>query len=534
MEVLKSIFCVMLEMSIVSSIIGVVTLLLNKILKNKISPKWLNIIWIVFLITLVNPFRVQSSFSIYNLLSYDNIINTEEKGIFINEALDKHTNYKSYTNSNSDVLNENSTIQSGKRQIQLISEEQVAILIDNILISSVSIYIVGILIGIIINVIANIQINNKTKKKFENERLNTILQHAKKKIKFYKNVELIKQEIITSPAVYGIFNIKIFLTEDILNMSDEEIELIFLHELLHIKNKDIYFNKFIQLLKILYWFNPVVYYLLNSVKREIELVNDENVIEQLEDDKRKLYCKTLLKVALISNNKYCSTLSIVNRASDLEDRIRMIRENEKFLKNKVLIISLVLILVLGITVCFATNKIATKTDDELCNVVINYDENSINVEKNSDIIETLNERTENNKIKNNANPIEGNLVITSTYGKRVHPLTKDEIFHNGIDIKAEQGEKVKAITTGEITYADFDFKNGNSIKIKHIDENTHEIYYSYYAHLSKINVEVGDIVDCGEKIGEVGSTGYATGPHLHLEIIDMEGNTMDPVKFIDL
>ena len=107
-----------------------------------------------------------------------------------------------------------------------------------------------------------------------------------------------------------------------------------------------------------------------------------------------------------------------------------------------------------------------------------------------------------------------------------------EISHDGIDIKALTGDKVMAIANGIIEAAEFDAEKGNLIKIKHLNNENGKIYYSYYAHLSKIEVEIGDKVSVGEKIGEAGSTGKATGPHLHLEIRDAEYNSVDPLEFL--
>ena len=84
MEILKSIFSIIFEMSLMASVVGLVTLMINKLLKNRISPKWLNILWVVFLVTLINPIKIQSEYSIYNLWNYNNM--ADEREIIIKEA----------------------------------------------------------------------------------------------------------------------------------------------------------------------------------------------------------------------------------------------------------------------------------------------------------------------------------------------------------------------------------------------------------------------------------------------------------------
>lgn len=520
MEILKSIFCVLFEMSIVSSIIGCVTLLIKNILKYKVSPKWLNVIWIVFLISLVNPIRIQSNFSIYNLFNYENIILKEEIPK-INEALDKHTMNGSNVNNNykNDVNEENNIIKN--------SDITIGNLVSIVLLPLSIIYFIEVIIKVIIKLVVYIKVHINSKDYFHIQRLNEILESVKSKIGLDKDVKLINQKAVKVPSVYGIFNTKILLTDEILELSDEEIELIFMHELLHIKNGDILLNKFIQFLKVIYCFNPIIQYLLNNLKKEIELVNDEHVIDNLEKNKINLYCKTLLKISLLSNKKLCTTLSIVSRASDLEDRIKMIKGKENFMKNKILIVSLVLIIVLGITVCFATNKITMREE----NIVV-YDSTKENSNEEFRNNSYIGDKIES--INSTVKPLEGTISISSEYGTRIHPITSVENFHSGIDMAAEKGEKVMAITTGTVEYAGYDFKNGNAIEIKHINQETNKIYYSFYAHLSKIDINVGETVEAGEKIGEVGSTGMATGPHLHLEIRDANKNTVNPRDYIEL
>ncbi len=119
-------------------------------------------------------------------------------------------------------------------------------------------------------------------------------------------------------------------------------------------------------------------------------------------------------------------------------------------------------------------------------------------------------------------------IRTSNFGYRVHPVTKKSgTFHSGVDIAAKAGTPVYASADGEITTAEFK-KNGygNLIIIAHSDDLA-----TYYGHLSKIAVREGKKVRKGDYIGNIGSTGTATGPHLHFEV--RKGSTaLDPDKYI--
>lgn len=143
---------------------------------------------------------------------------------------------------------------------------------------------------------------------------------------------------------------------------------------------------------------------------------------------------------------------------------------------------------------------------------------------------TVNAMT-NNGLVNAIKSIFDKENITVNYGERVHPVTNKKINHSGVDLKGEVGDPVTVIESGEVVEAEFDEVYGNYIKVKH--EMNGEIIYSKYGHLSKIDVEVGDLVNSRDKIGEVGATGMATGPHLHFEIQNVNGESIDVNKMFE-
>ena len=116
--------------------------------------------------------------------------------------------------------------------------------------------------------------------------------------------------------------------------------------------------------------------------------------------------------------------------------------------------------------------------------------------------------------------------LTSSFGNRMHPIKKVLKFHKGIDFKASMGTPVITVESGVVIDAGFHEKNGNYIVIKH-----DEVYTTRYHHLSKIDVEIHQKVSAKDKIGEVGSSGHSTGPHLHYEVIQ-SGENVDPELFI--
>lgn len=115
--------------------------------------------------------------------------------------------------------------------------------------------------------------------------------------------------------------------------------------------------------------------------------------------------------------------------------------------------------------------------------------------------------------------------ITSEFGNRMHPVLKENRFHRGVDISSVKGAAVNSGVKGIVTYAGVKGNYGNMIEVRRSDG-----LKVRYAHLSKIEVRVGQRIQEGDKIGEVGSTGMATGPHLHYEVL-IEDIPVDPMKF---
>jgi len=105
------------------------------------------------------------------------------------------------------------------------------------------------------------------------------------------------------------------------------------------------------------------------------------------------------------------------------------------------------------------------------------------------------------------------LRLSSGFGKRVHPMTKEENYHRGIDLKAPMGTPVLASASGTVLKSEYSGPYGYLILIRHDDETE-----TMYCHLSKLLVEAGEKVASGVTIGKVGSSGKSIGPHLHFEV----------------
>lgn len=122
-----------------------------------------------------------------------------------------------------------------------------------------------------------------------------------------------------------------------------------------------------------------------------------------------------------------------------------------------------------------------------------------------------------------------NFIMNSGFGYRSDPISRGKIeFHPGIDFKGRRGDAVKSTADGKVIVAGWFQGYGKCVRIKH--KNNLE---TLYGHLSKVNVKAGQIVNTGQVIGQVGSTGHSTGNHLHYEV-RKNGKPINPRNFLSV
>jgi murein DD-endopeptidase MepM/ murein hydrolase activator NlpD len=117
-------------------------------------------------------------------------------------------------------------------------------------------------------------------------------------------------------------------------------------------------------------------------------------------------------------------------------------------------------------------------------------------------------------------PVPG--YITSAYGYRRSPFTGLRQFHSGLDIGSPAGTPIRAAMSGRVSVVGWDDTFGNYVVVSH-----HSGYRTLYGHLSVVRVKSGAYVGAGERLGDVGSTGLSTGPHLHFTVYK-NGITVNP------
>lgn len=122
-------------------------------------------------------------------------------------------------------------------------------------------------------------------------------------------------------------------------------------------------------------------------------------------------------------------------------------------------------------------------------------------------------------------PVKGTL--SSGFGYREHPTAGEERFHYGVDLAADTGTPIACFADGTVTAVGESSSYGTYCTVAHDNGCV-----TLYAHCSQITVSSGETVQAGGKLGEVGETGMATGPHLHFEL-QKDGIYLNPVYYVE-
>lgn len=336
-----------------------------------------------------------------------------------------------------------------------------------------------------------------------------------------RKVEIYIHPDLSTPMLIGLFHPCIILP--CLELPKSEMDFTILHELSHCRRRDILYKVLVQLCLCLHWFNPLVYWMERELNRLCELACDETILKGLAPQERASYGDTLVNSLLYSGGAITPNSSpALSRKNSLllKERLGEIMKTKRKTRTaKFLSIAITCTVICGAPV------IGVQAGENL----------------SASISKPLSELEECQNFFAVLNPVSiAGLEKTSALAAQAEyicPVDEDEreVYisaeytpdsHNGIDIAAEKGTSIYAVTDGTVKAADTDAKNGKYIVLLH--NNGIE---SRYYHCDALFVTDGQEVHQGDKIAEIGQTGFATGPHLHMEILKEE-QPQNPADYI--
>ncbi len=207
-----------------------------------------------------------------------------------------------------------------------------------------------------------------------------LLSDCEEKLNINTRVELSCNPLIASPMLIGFFRPRIILPVG--ELEDKELSYIFVHELTHYKQRDMFYKWLIQIVVCVHWFNPFVYLLEKEVNKSCELSCDEKAIFILDEKAKREYGDTLISF-LKSNNLYKSSLASVTLTEGAEQLKERLGAIMKFRKKSKVITAITAIFTVIVCVCFfvtgayaapsVANDMKTWKDSEILNEVLTED-----------------------------------------------------------------------------------------------------------------------------------------------------------------
>ena len=207
-----------------------------------------------------------------------------------------------------------------------------------------------------------------------------LLSDCEEKLNIKTRVELSCNPLIASPMLIGFFRPRIILPVG--ELEDKELSYIFVHELIHYKQRDMFYKWLIQIVVCVHWFNPFVYLLEKEVNKSCELSCDEKVIAVLDDKGKREYGDTLISFLKL-NNLYKSSLASVTLTEGAEQLKERLGAIMKFRKKSKVITAITAIFTVIVCVCFfvtgayaapsVANDMKTWKDSEILNEILTED-----------------------------------------------------------------------------------------------------------------------------------------------------------------
>nr|MBO2493999.1 hypothetical protein [Clostridia bacterium] len=374
MDQFPAVFRWVLHASLMASILTVVIILLKYMSRNKFGIQWHYAVWFIVIIRLLLPFAPQSHISLFNLFVVvrgeifegemrpqvsnvqfdDGMVDEDITGLRVRDGEkqrrmdDAASSVEGVVGIEEQLGDEAQQQYSIQNNVSVESQEgspviQKPVYSKRALLGSVKEHISGLevyqamyylwLIGVILLGLYMLAGNIKLWQHLKRERANVrdeiihILDECKSLLKIRQRVEVRYTDLVKVPVLFGLVTPKILIPNSIKQaITHSEIKHIFLHELAHLKRKDIIVNWLTNVLQVLHWFNPIIWLAFAKMCEDREVACDATVLYYLREDEKKKYGETLINILVKGSApvKLSGVTGIVESKSQVKRRIKMI------------------------------------------------------------------------------------------------------------------------------------------------------------------------------------------------------------------
>ena len=358
---------ILLSLSVSGALLLLLILGLKPLYKNKFSKRWQYYIWIVVALRFLLPFTPDTTIIGSLFEKFDTAAITNEIPTSLNVPVPADTG-----NSKAEPIQTNREITTAAMREPV--DKYVCLFF---IWSALALVLFVRKITVYQGFIQYIKAGNK---EVSDIKILNLLSDCEEKLNIKTRVELSCNPLIASPMLIGFFRPRIILPAH--EWEDKELSYIFVHELVHYRQRDMFYKWLIQIVVCAHWFNPFVYLLEKEVNKSCELSCDEKVISVLDDTARREYGDILISF-LKSNNLYKSSLASVTLTEGAEQLKERLGAIMKFRKKSKVIIAITAIFTVAVCVCFfvtgayaapsVANDLKTWANSEILNEILTED-----------------------------------------------------------------------------------------------------------------------------------------------------------------
>lgn len=316
----------LIETSLMASILVGFILCIKVLFRNKLTPRWQYMLWIVLMIRLLLPWSPDSSYSIYSLLSYSSSVsevipkNMPATENIVNIESDRKVELE----SNSKMVTKTS-----EPEVKVSSEKQTTFSLYKL---ALYVWLAGVIIVAAITFLTNRRLYSYIKKQpdITDEQVTTVFNRCKQSMKMKKAVSLRLAGKIASPTVFSFFRPKVLLSKKHMKvLNKQQLQYVFYHELAHIKRNDVAVNWIMYSLILLNWFNPILWYAYFCMREDQELACDAYALTFIDKEEQIAYGHTIITLLQHYSYQVPSLANLSRNKRTLKRRIIMIKKFQK-------------------------------------------------------------------------------------------------------------------------------------------------------------------------------------------------------------
>ncbi|NFE19069.1 M56 family metallopeptidase [Clostridium botulinum] len=335
MDILAKIFLWVLHASLTASISALVVILILKLFNNHIGVRFQHALLFIIILRLIIPVNIPSNINLFNILfdKYENkILNIESKS-------DTKVAYnflaKGKIHLNDKTRDSKVTSRSPSENISYNQEDTSK---EKIITSTLNIASCIWLIGVFsialffLTIICKFKVKILNSEQIPDLKIVSLLEECKKKLSINRSIPIYACDDFKAPCVYGVLKPKIYIPKYKYSTDDYKyLSHIFLHELIHYKRKDLIYNFLGTITILIYWFNPIIWFIVKKMKLQREYACDAYVLEILGKEESIEYGMTLINFSkLISSSRKVPQLAVFfETKNQVKRRIKMIKNFKK-------------------------------------------------------------------------------------------------------------------------------------------------------------------------------------------------------------